>query len=543
MIGLHSNPFWILGASTRDNRRRIIELADEKLLHHDDEKYQKARQQLTAPRSRLSAEIAWLPGTSPAKTAQILGQLEVDPRGVRDVDGLPSLAHANVLAAACEGIQTSDYPEQIVAFVERLATTADCLDRDQILRDINEDRMVAGFPEVTTADLVDDELAERKRFYRKAVKDALDELPSNVIIDVMTSVVYNLTKAGVAQAPKLIDDLVDTYEVEAQGFLQAEAENLNRLIAGTRENAAKGEAVIKPLIDKLESILRKWDRVAQPVQLSFKSRGQMHGLSGNLAYGVRSLAVDLFNDHGLIEYSQRLTNIIAELFAEVPEVAERAEEDVEALEGILEKRFEAEAEREEWAREITYETTVGSVFGKPLAISPAGVRYGDLHFALEDITRVRWGGVRRSVNGIPTGTTYTIGFGDNAREAVVQFRGEQIFLAFTQRLFRTVGPRLMTEMLAKLRAGKAYTIGSIVLRDNAVILPRNKLWGQAEAVGCSWDDVKIWSESGSFFIAAKRDPKVRGSCSYIEDANTHLVEQAIRMAFERGTDKLSDLLN
>ena len=42
-------------------------------------------------------------------------------------------------------------------------------------------------------------------------------------------------------------------------------------------------------------------------------------------------------------------------------------------------------------------------------------------FALDSITQVRWGGVRHSVNGVPTGTT-TIAFGDRRSEAVVELK-------------------------------------------------------------------------------------------------------------------------
>src|SRR3546814_8022812 len=55
---LHQTPFAILGVTTRDDRRRIVELAEEKSLELDHDVCQKARSDLTNPRTRLSAEIA-----------------------------------------------------------------------------------------------------------------------------------------------------------------------------------------------------------------------------------------------------------------------------------------------------------------------------------------------------------------------------------------------------------------------------------------------------------------------------------------------------
>jgi hypothetical protein len=66
---LHRNPFWMLWASTRDHSRRIIELADEKALTLDAEDCERARATLTTPRTRLAAELSWLPGVSPSRVS------------------------------------------------------------------------------------------------------------------------------------------------------------------------------------------------------------------------------------------------------------------------------------------------------------------------------------------------------------------------------------------------------------------------------------------------------------------------------------------
>jgi hypothetical protein len=57
---LHRNPFYVLGATTRDKASRLIELAEEKALLTDPDVCQKARSDLVSPRSRLAAEMSWL---------------------------------------------------------------------------------------------------------------------------------------------------------------------------------------------------------------------------------------------------------------------------------------------------------------------------------------------------------------------------------------------------------------------------------------------------------------------------------------------------
>jgi hypothetical protein len=114
---IHENPFFVLGASTRDDRRRILELADQLSLEIDDEVCQKARSQLTSPRQRLIAEISWLPGISPRKTGELLGILERDPLSLRRSSGLPTLANLNLAAAAFGRVGEVIEPADIADFI------------------------------------------------------------------------------------------------------------------------------------------------------------------------------------------------------------------------------------------------------------------------------------------------------------------------------------------------------------------------------------------------------------------------------------------
>lgn len=540
---LQKNPFALLGVTTRDDRRRIVELAEEKSLELDHDACQKARSDLTNPRTRLSAEMAWLPGVSPRKAAQLVSVLHSDPMIIREESGLPTLAHLNLLAAAFEAVDGNDSADDIAEFIQEMAHLVDDLSAEQVLRDINEDRSVSGFPEVKGVDQVEAELSERKRYYRNAIKDALNRLSPVLLVEAMTILVDGITFGGEDHAPELIDELVDSYAVETQGFLQKEAENVQKLIKAAMDSAKSGESVVKPIVDKLEAVARNWDMVAQPIQLSAKARGIDHEPSLEIAYSIRSLAIDLFNEHDMLSQSQRLTGLIQELFAELPEVSEQAEQDVEALENIFQDREKTEAQINQWAHEITYQAEVGVMFKDTLSISPEGLAWKNQRYPLESVTRVRWGGIRNSVNGIPTGTIYTLAFGDNRSEAVVELRKESTFSAFIEKLWRAVGFRLLTDLLESLKAGREVRFGDALLRDDGVTLVKHKFLGANEQIRYSWEQVHVWTADGSFYIGAKDDKKTYVSLSYIYSANTHILEQAIRMAFKKpGMRKLSDVL-
>ena len=456
---------------------------------------------------------------------------------------MPTLAHLNLLAAAFEAVDSEHDAEDLASFIQEVAYLVDEIDPEDVLRDINEDRAVSGFPEIRALDQIEAELAERKRYYCSAIKDALDRLPPTTLVQVMTDTVDGATLGGEHHAPELIDDLVDSYEVETQGFLQKEAENVHKLINAAREAAHSGEAAVKPYVDKLCAVARNWDKVAQPIQLSAKTRGIDHEASYDLAYEIRSLAVDLFNKHDMLTLSQQLTGLLQELFTELPEVSERVEQDADALADIVHERKQAAARRDEWAREITYRAEIGIIFKDTLSISPDGISWKGQSFSLDSITRVRWGGVRHSVNGVPTGTTYTIAFGDKRSEAVVELKKEDIYSKFIDKLWRAVCVRLLGEMLEALKDGRVLYFGDALVHDDGITLVKHKFWGANERVQCTWGQVQIWSADGSFCIGSKDDKKTNVSISYIHVPNTHILEQLIRMAFRKpGLRRLSELL-
>lgn len=540
---LHRNPFHILRVGVRDDKRKIVAQAEEQALHGDSDAYQKARSDLTNPRTRLAAEMAWLPGLSPRRASNLIDSLNTQPLDIRRDRNLPALAKANLWAAAAEAIGSEQSSDEMADFIQEFAVLVGEIDPEDVLKQINEDRAVSGFPEIRGVEQLELELAERKRYYRGALRDALNRMTPQELVAAMTHVVENATCSGEVQAPELVDELVDAYALETQDVLEKESQNAEKLIRAALANAKRGEAVLHPIIDKLEAVAKTWNTIAQPIQLSKKARGLEHDPSTELGSSIRRLAVELFNSHDLLEQSQRLTNLLADLFSAVPEFAERVEQDAEALKNIFLGREEAATKQAEWVREIAYRVEVGMVFKDTLSLSAEGISWKGQHFPLDAITRVRWGSVRHSVNGIPTGTTFTIAFGDRRSEAVVELRNKQIYTVFVDKLWRAVAVRMLTRLLEALKEGRQITFGDADIKDSGVSLTRHRFLGR-EQVSLEWRQTHVWSANGSFFIAAKGDKKVYAKLPYITMPNVHILEQAIRMAYKRpGMRALSDLLS
>jgi hypothetical protein len=546
-MDLLQNPFHILAATPREDRRRIMELSDERSLLLDSSECMQARSDLTNPRKRLSAEIAWLPGIGPKRSGEVLSLLESSPSDLLGMDKLASIARANLLAAGLSRLP--DYRSDDVAeWILEIAWAFEDIDTEELCAIINEERIVSGFPEVTDLSAVEAEIQERRRHYRQVIKSALDHLSAKELVEAVTVAVESATDDGEKHGPILIADLVDSYEVEAQAFLEKEEGNIKALVEKLRSavDAERPDSTLAPMINQLIQVVKNWDTVAQPIQVSTKSRGLDHDASHRVAGLVRGLVIHMFNEHGKLDFSQQLTKMLQEVFAEVGEVVERTAEDAIALDEIAEQRVrlieDAKNQAEEWRREITYEADLGAIFKAKLRISPEGIEWKGRRWDLDSITRVRWGGTRHSVNGIPTGTTYSIIFGNSSDYASIELKKEAIYSNFIDRLWRAVGVRLLTEYLEGLRDGKRYRFGSAVMSDHGMELERKKLFSSNERVFCRWGELVIWDGAGVFCIGKKEDKKLAAAFSYQEEDNIHVLEAAIRMFWKRGSDRMSSLL-
>lgn len=537
---LELSAFAVLGVTLRDRAQRIMELADEQALAEGEEEVAAARAELINPRTRVGAEVRWFPGSAPAKVSALLGGLRTNPGIVLTEMGLNPLSTANLISAALELIDPEIPPEDWAGWLVALAEAEESINADAVLRDINEDRVVAGFPEVRDIALVEAALAERRRHFKDVTLAALERLPSAVLLEALTQTVTTTTGHGEQHAPLLIEEIGAAYELRATDALQLGTEAVLGLVDTVRSRVADGAALDLD-ITSLEQSVRRWDKLAQPLQLLMKSRGQDHEPSQRLAYAIRSLAVYLVNEHGLIDEGGRITSILADVFAELPEVVERLDEDAETLKSLAEQRRDAEMRGAEWAREITYSAQIGVLFKHTLSISPDGLAWKNQQFPLDNVTRVRWGAVSNSVNGVPTGTTYTIAFGDSHQQAVCETRREEVFREFIPRLMRAVGIRIAVEMLGELHKGETLQFGQAFVDDNGVKVPRHAIFGSKQPVYLRWQESRLWSADGSFYIGSATDSKAYAQLPYLSTDNVHLLEHALRAFFETPKARLSQV--
>lgn len=347
MTFLHRSPFALLNVSLHDSRARIQAAAEERSLEMDEELCRSAQAALVQARLRLKEEISWLPGIEHREAMELLSKLR-HTEDVPEDPAWPLLSRLNLRAARLEIRGSSFDLDELLRQSCELAEAADELDAEELLAQINADREAARFPLVSSADAIEEALREAKRRFTQILRDVLDERPSREIVGFMTRAAARCTNNGRRLAPSLIDNLLDIYELEAQPFFEKETGNIQRhiervkmvtlLVGSALSGRGLSQFTVGLLsldIDRLEKLTRNWDFVAQPLQLNAQAKGSGHAPSRRLGYEIRSFALLLNNEHGLSSHALRVTRLILQVFPEVLDLKERAQEDLRVLNRLL----------------------------------------------------------------------------------------------------------------------------------------------------------------------------------------------------------------
>ena len=397
-MDLLQNSFYILNATQRDNRHRIMELAEKQSLLSDADKCMEARTELTNPRKRVSAEVAWLPGVPPERVYDILLLLESsvgnrlgcdNTTSIASVDSLTTalvrvpyakkstiadevletlklskgdfkevgeflgihtltpIARANLLAARM--LRLPDYTPDVVAeWILAIAQTFENINPSEVGAILNAERGESGFPKIIGLSDITSEIQRCRRYYQQVIKFVLDNiLSAKERVRAVMIAVESTTDSDTNHWPILVEDTVDAYEEEAETFFEIEEKNIETQekkirIAADEETS---DAVLAPMVDELLQAVKDWDVIAQPIQLNKDRQGLRHNASHDVADRVRLLAIFLFNEYDKLYFSQQTLNTLKEVFAEVPEINDRITADLEILNKIANQREQKKNEQ------------------------------------------------------------------------------------------------------------------------------------------------------------------------------------------------------
>lgn len=542
---LLDNPFYILDATTRLTKQQILDLADEKSLELDHDACDKARIDLTLPKNRLTAELDWFLGLSAAAATDLINRLKQNDKNLYS-QAMPNLAYINIMH---DLLNTNTFnASQLKFIINKLSDIFENINIDDILYNINQDRAVAKFPVVNDLDAVERALKHKQETLISMVINNLNELETSQMIELATSIAKQHTDDS--YPPHFIAGLIDLYALKVQTYLESQIELINDEINTIKESAKhkSDESQIQNSVNELLQTIKRWDQVAQPIQLIKMTQGIDEPISTNLAKKIRSLGISLYNDYGYLKISQMISNEIKDIFAELPEMAEQIQNDVDTLDE-LEEKIKLKKERQEnelknAMREVRYSADIGLININTFSIYNGVIEYKGDKCRLENVSGIIYGGTSHSINGIPTGTTYKIVISESqGNSIIVETRRSQIYYNIVEILNRTAGLKIMLGIINLIQT-EGFKLGDCKIFDDGVVIYKNSGWlTPSTQQKFPWSDIKISSSNGIFTIQSKSQYSYRVDLPYLNKYNAHYLEQILTIFLKSNCNKISQIVN
>ena len=320
-----------------------MDLAEECSLLSDADECMNAQSTLTRPQNRISAEITWFPGVNPEHIESLLKQLESPHQNLLNIIDLPHLARTNVLTAGLSrhsNMASTDLLEWILA----ISHAYERIDPEDVRRVLNEERNLSGFPQIADLSVIAAEIQNQRRYYTQTISTVINNLSVTERARILTLTLETVIGNNNSRCPILIDDLIQSYEQavgedleKKQKIIEAHDEKLRAMA-----NAKNPDSTLQPIVEQLIQAVKDWDTLAQPIQLSKRSRGERHDASFEIAWSIQELAAHLFVEYNKYNFTLQLLNMLLDVFAEVPEIVEQIEKDKNTVEARIqeEKSFE-----------------------------------------------------------------------------------------------------------------------------------------------------------------------------------------------------------
>ena len=258
---LLENPFAVLGASPRDSRQRLTELADEAALlggaSVDD-----ALASLMQMNRRITAEVAWLPGAEKETADAFLRYAEAVSAGRSEK--LPPLerlgtplAQANALAAFFQA-----WPNPDSAYMIGLARSLDLIlskvNTAETFAALNEDRQAGGWEPIPDEMTLAGPLEERLRELTKLARERLEK----TVID--------------AEVLKTISQLMNSPDFDQQGTVAQELMEVYRMRIHDKEEIQRQRILAKlktcadapsfTSLNNIKSEIASWCSLTEPLR-------------------------------------------------------------------------------------------------------------------------------------------------------------------------------------------------------------------------------------------------------------------------------------
>lgn len=328
--GFATSAFATLELSPRSSKDAINEAVDRLAFEsdRDEAELDAARARLLSARDRVEEEIAWLPELPPTEARRAASAALAN-----DLDALRSIWKAT------SGLAQLNIGAAIVSLKPDPTLSAEVIkcgllwDSRSTLQTLQESRAIAGSPPIG------------EESWKRAIDKHLDNIGRELAapFSLSAEAAEKLSEEVLAQKPRrsdtaatLIDGLIRNYRRLVEPKLSLISERIEQSLSSVKADPQRSTSRTA-LVDQISA----WAALRRPVLLHEASRGLEDEGSASLARSIRSLAIELANDHSAFAAAKELTEALRAGFAYLPAFAEKLDEDAKTLDGLLTSESDA----------------------------------------------------------------------------------------------------------------------------------------------------------------------------------------------------------
>lgn len=331
---LQNNPFFLFRLSCTAGRSEISEAFEEMSLILDDDQVVSAQSTLNNIQKRIGAELSWFIFSEEGKITELREKIQkgktLPTDGLESVDKLnASLYNMEVLS---EDLFTFGYE---VLDIDRQYSQLNC---EKIAEQLNSFHTKAHIGLVSVDD-IKKEIEKKRGDIRSLISEKMDCYDQDDCIKLATIVAEKCISDNNYPDGVVLSDLIDHYEVKFQSILEEKAEAIKKQISHIKQLVDDG--AIESRVGALIENIKRWDRLAQPIQLKNRMSGVEHQISCDIAKEVRGLAVFLHNEKEKSEVSLHLISEMKEVFAESESLRQIFENDASQLTELAKENEDA----------------------------------------------------------------------------------------------------------------------------------------------------------------------------------------------------------
>lgn len=318
MLNLRDNAFYLLGVSPEAAAAEVADAFDDAVMDApaDEAKLQKAKNALAAPKKRLPEELLSLWGVPAGKWEQWLARDNPGEWG-----GLSSVARMNLSAHFLSAPSAGDYSDDLrrVMLGQIIEAQNDFL---TIMPDIRAARKKAGMPPPSDEHFRESMRAVSEKHCQAAMcAIGTAKLPGRIMTDVAEEWRYDKGEAG-----RFVTDLARAYDRWSILKLRPIEKKLEQAMGVLQDGQVDESA-----LDDIDRLLLEWDEYSQPMQLMSEAKGLDDPRSKELCEKLRSLVINLANEHNEHGAALHISNALSRTFPELPGVAGKLASDVSTL--------------------------------------------------------------------------------------------------------------------------------------------------------------------------------------------------------------------